>query len=99
QALRDVAAWVEKGIPPPPSTSYKYVDGQIEIPPTAAARRGIQPVVTLTANGGARADVKVGQPVTFTGVVEAPPKTGRVVEARWDFEGAGDYPVAGRVTH
>ncbi len=32
QALRDVSAWVEKGVPPPPSTSYKVVDGQIVVP-------------------------------------------------------------------
>jgi hypothetical protein len=97
QALRDMAAWVEKGTPPPPTTSYKVVDSQIILPPTAAARHGIQPVVTLTANGGARADVKVGEPVTFAGVVEAPPNTGQVVRAEWDFEGRGDYPVKGQV--
>jgi hypothetical protein len=93
QALRDLSAWVEKGVPPPPSTSYKVVDGQVEVPPTAAERKGIQPVVTLIANGGARADVAVGQPVTFAGVIETPPNTGKVVGAEWDFEGSGDYPV------
>jgi hypothetical protein len=100
QALRDVAAWAEKGVPPPASTSYKMVDdAQVWVPPTAAERKGVQPVVALKANGAARADVKVGEQVTFVGTVEVPPDTGKVVDARWDFEGSGDYPVAGAVRH
>ena len=66
QALRDLSAWVEKAWRPPASTSYQVVDGQVLVPPTAEERQGIQPVVTLTANGGERADVTVGEPVTFT---------------------------------
>jgi hypothetical protein len=97
QALRDLAAWVEKGIPPPASTSYRIVGGQVEVPPTAAERKGVQPVIILTVNGGTRVEVAVGQSVTFSGVVEVPPGTGKVVEAEWDFEGAGTYPVAGEI--
>jgi hypothetical protein len=92
QALRDLAAWVERGIAPPPSTNYALVDGQIEVPPTAADRRGIQPVVTLTANGNARADVAVGEVVEFSALVEVPVGAGTVVAGEWDFEGAGDFP-------
>ena len=94
QALRDLADWVEKGIAPPPSSSYEVLDGQVAVPPTAGARRGIQPVVTLTANGGARADVAVGEAVEFWGTAEVPPGAGTIVAAEWDFEGGGDYPVA-----
>ena len=36
QALRDVAAWAERGIAPPESTSYKMDDAQVVVPPTAA---------------------------------------------------------------
>ena len=93
QALRDVAAWAERGIAPPPSTNYTWVDGEIELPATAAARRGIQPVVQLSANEGARADVTVGEPVAFAAVVEVPPGAGTIVAAEWDFEGHGDFPV------
>lgn len=93
QALRDVSAWVEKGVAPPASTTYKVVDGQVEVPPTAAERKGIQPVVTLTVNGGERADVKVGKKVKFSAVIETPPNAGLVVGVEWDFEGAGDYPI------
>jgi hypothetical protein len=93
QALRDLSQWVEKGVPPPPSTSYKVVDGQIVVPATAAERHGIQAVVSLTANGGTRAEVPVGKRVKFSASVELPPNTGKVVAAEWDFEGQGTFPV------
>jgi hypothetical protein len=93
QALRDLSAWVEKGTPPPEGTSYKVVDGQVLVAPTARERKGAQPVVSVQANGGARADVSVGQAVTFEGEIDVPPNTGVVVKAEWDFEGGGDYPV------
>jgi hypothetical protein len=94
QALRDVSAWVEKGVKPPPSTNYKMVDSQVEVPKTAAKREGIQPVVHLSANRRERADVAVGMPVTFTAVVEVPFNGDKVVGAEWDFEGRGNYPVS-----
>jgi hypothetical protein len=94
QALRDVSAWVEKGVEPPANTNYKVVDAQLEVPSRAAERKGIQPVVDLKVNGGVRAEVAVGQPVTFTATIEAPPNTGKVVAAEWNFEGSGGY-VAG----
>ena len=69
------------------------VDGQVQVPAAARERKGIQPVVAVQANGGARANVAVGQNVTFSAVVEAPSNAGVIVKAEWDFEGAGDYPV------
>lgn len=97
QALRDIAAWVEKGVEPSPSTGYRVVDGQVTVAPTAAARHGLQPVVALTANGGVRAEVKVGQPVTLRGTIEVPPRTGSVIAAEWDFDGKGTYPQQAQV--
>src|SRR5438094_680664 len=97
QALRDLAAWVEKGTPPPASTSYRIVQGQVVVPATAAQRRGIQPVVTLAANGAARAEVSAGRPVTFTGKIEVPPGTGKIIAAQWDFLGAGTFPVSAAI--
>jgi PKD domain len=94
QALRDVSAWVEKGVPPAPSTNYKMVDDQVVLPPTAAERRGIQPVVKLTADGGVTAQAATGQPVTLTATIEVPPGTGKVVNAEWDFNGTGDFQSA-----
>ena len=91
QALRDVAVWAEDGTAPPEETSYRVEDGQIVVPPTAAERGGVQPVVSLTADGGARADVAVGQPVELVGTIEVPPGAGVVVSAEWDYEGTGAY--------
>lgn len=56
------------------------------MPPTAAEREGIQPVVTLRANGAIRAEVDVGQAVEFTADIEVPSGAGLVVSAEWDFE-------------
>jgi len=91
QALRDVAAWVEKGVAPPASTTYRIDDGQVVVPPTAAERRGIQPVVALRVKGGERIEVSVGQPVHLSGTITVPPGAGTVVAAEWDLEGAGAY--------
>lgn len=90
QALLDLSAWVEKGIEPAPTTRYTIVDGQVIIPATADERGGIQPVVSVLANGGKRAVVKVGQPVTFTAEVAVPKTRGKVVTAVWNFEGLPD---------
>jgi hypothetical protein len=96
QALRDLSAWVEQGIVPPATTAYEIMDGQVMVPPTAADRKGIQPVVMLQVNGGARAEVAVGEPVKFSAVIEVPPGAGTVMNAAWDFEGEGDFPVVER---
>ena len=55
QALRDVAAWVEHGIAPPPSTEFEVdrrPDRQSARPP--GDRRGIQPVATSPRTARAR---------------------------------------------
>ena len=93
QALRDISAWVEKGIVPPANTEYRIDDGQVIVPSTAVARRGIQPVASVMANGAVKAVVKAGEPVRFTATAEVPPGTGKIVSAEWDFDGAGKYPV------
>jgi len=98
QALRDVSAWVEKGVEPPASTDYKVVDGQVEVPEHAARRRGIQPVVHLAANGAARAEVKPGETVRLEAVIELPEGTGKVVSAAWDLDGRGDFPLPGKLS-
>jgi hypothetical protein len=93
QALRDLAAWVEHDLAPPPSTEYRVVDGQVVVPSAAAARKGIQPVVVATANGAERAEVAVGETVEFEACIGTPPGTGTVVAAQWDFEAAGEFSV------
>lgn len=93
QALRDLAAWVEKGQSPPQSTSYKMVDGQVVVPPTAAERMGIQPVINVEANGQVRAEVTVGEPVTLTARIELPKQAGSLIFAEWDLDGSGSFGV------
>ena len=97
QALRDLSAWVEKGIAPPESTSYRIEDGQVIAAPTAEARKGVQPVVALNVNGGERAEIAAGQSVRFTATVAVPPGAGPVIAAQWDFEGAGSFATSAAV--
>lgn len=99
QALRDVAAWAERGVAPPRSSRYEVDDSQVAVPASAGARRGIQPVVDLTVAGAGadadRVDVAAGQSVTFRARITVPPHAGRVVAAEWDLAGTGSFtPVA-----
>jgi hypothetical protein len=94
QALRDLSRWVEEGVAPPPTTSYKVVDGQVTVPADAARRRGIQPVVSLTVDGDVRADVALGHVITLRATAEVPEGAGVIVTVEWDFDGAGSFPIA-----
>jgi hypothetical protein len=93
-ALDAMVAWVEEGVIPPPSTSYSYDadDKRLRLAPIAAQRGGIQPVVSVTANGGPRAEVRLGEEVRFDVVAETPPAAGSIVEVAWDYDGAGKWP-------
>jgi hypothetical protein len=93
QALRDVSAWVEHGLAPPLSTEFELVDGQVRVPATASARRGVQAVVDLTANGSDCAEVGVGEPVRYSARIEVPPGAGTIVGAEWDFDGSAEFPL------
>lgn len=92
QSLVDLIAWVEDDIEPM-GTNFELRDGRIVLPDSAAARGGIQPLVTVTANGSGRAEVGVGEPVTLRAEAEVPPGAGTVVSVRWDLDGSGSYPV------
>jgi hypothetical protein len=91
QALLDLSAWVEKGVAPAATTNYRIEDGQVVIPAVADERKGIQPVVSATANGGKRADIAAGRTVTFGVTVEIPQGQGQLVKAEWDFDGSKTY--------
>jgi hypothetical protein len=93
QALLDLSDWVEKGIAPAATTNYKIVDGQVVIPKAAIDRNGVQPVINLLVTGKKRADVKVGETVTFTAIVAQPAKKGKIVSAAWHFEGSTEVAV------
>ncbi|MEU1980361.1 PKD domain-containing protein [Nocardia sp. NPDC019395] len=91
QALRELSAWVETGRPPAAATRYIVEDGQVHVPAGAAERLGVQPVVTLTADGTDRAEIAAGQPVTLKAVAETPPGAGLIVSLAWDFDGSGEF--------
>jgi PKD domain len=104
QALLDLDAWVSQGVQPPASSNYSInSDDQVQLPATPAQRRGVQPVVTLSAKGhgapGESIDVAAGQPVTFSVKAQVPPGTGKIVEVQWDFLGADSYPVSSQLSH
>ncbi len=91
QTMLDLAAWVEKGVEPPKQSQYTLDGAQVVLKASAAERAGIQPLVRLEAGGGARAEVKTGDQVSFTGYIDVPPNTGTIVQVEWDFLGTGDF--------
>jgi hypothetical protein len=93
QCLLDLAAWVEDGVDLTES-AFEYKDGKVTLPPTAAERGGIQPVVRVTANGSARTEVKAGEAVQLDVHTEVPAGAGSIIAVRWDFDGSGTYPFA-----
>lgn len=94
QALRDVSAWVERGIVPPASTSYTVVDGQVMVPASADERRGVQPVVHLSVDGDSRADVEAGAEVVLRAEIDVPTRAGKVVGVEWDLDGSGTFATS-----
>ena len=90
QALRELVSWVEDDVPATSNTTFFFTDdGGLVLGRTAEERGGVQPVVWATANGGVRADVKVGDSVRFEGGATQPPGHGSLVWGYWDFEGTG----------
>lgn len=93
QALVDLAAWVEKGIEPLPSSNYSVNVGQMVFPETAKERGGLQPTVDLLANGQKCAKVKPGELVEFTAEAEVPDGAGKITGAWWSFYGQQGFPA------
>jgi hypothetical protein len=92
QALRDVIAWVEDGVEPPARSEYEYSpSGAVRLPDDAAARRGIQPVPSITIGRSSVATARPGQAVNLDLTVEVPPGTGSIVEVEWDVTGDGKW--------
>lgn len=92
QALRDLSAWVEKGVPPARSTRYSVTnDTQIGVRSNDVNRGGIQPTVELTSRGSTRVTAIAGRTVDFSALAKVPPGLGKVVRVEWDFLGTGNY--------
>lgn len=96
QSLMDLCDWVEKGIYPA-ATQYEFADGRVTLPALARERGGIQPVITVTANGSDKAQIRCGDPVTLTVHAEVPPNAGTIIDIEWDFDGKGEFPEHGDV--
>ncbi len=92
QALLDLSVWVENGIVPADSTVYRVEEGQVILAQTAQERRGIQPVVELTANGGKKAIAKTGELVCFSADIGVPPGAGIATKIEWSFDGEDYHP-------
>lgn len=91
QALRDLSSWVEKGIAPPPNTTYNIVDGQVVTPELASNRKGIQATILASANGSKHTTAKTQDVIQISAEVEIPINTGDLVYAAWDFYGLGEF--------
>jgi len=102
QALLDVSDWVERGIEPRQSSVYEMEGGCVHIAPTAEERKGMQPVISLFANGETCAHVKVGEEVMLKAEAQVPEGAGSVTEIQFSFsdpmfgtyarrETSGDY--------
>lgn len=91
QALRDLSAWVEKGISPPRSTEYTISKdtNQVLVPQNPSTRFGIQPVVELTAHSPE--NLAVDTRVIFDAHIEVPPNAGSIISTEWDLQGTGDF--------
>jgi hypothetical protein len=90
QSLVDLCDWAERGIVPS-STKYAFADGKVTLPPGAAERRGIQPVVSVKANGSSRAEVAAGTSVTLEVDAAAPPGAGTIIAVEWSPDGSDRF--------
>jgi len=70
---------------PPATTGYKLEESQIHLAGSVSERKGIQPAVTMSANGSSCARVKAGEPVYFEVRVEVPEGAGMVTAVDYDF--------------
>jgi hypothetical protein len=91
QHLRDLMAWVENNVNPPTPTNYTVVEGQVEVPSSASARKGIQPVVELLVDDSKRTQVAPGEYKEFHVNVQVPDGIGQIVALEWDPLGTGEY--------
>ena len=88
-AFQIMTNWIENGVEPPEETVVSVSPGTIVFPPTAAERKGLQPVVNATANGLRKIVVPVGSTVQLDGVAGSP--IGNIAKYEWDFEGNNSY--------
>lgn len=91
QHLRDMVVWVEKNVNPPTPTNYTVVEGQVEIPLSASACKGTQPVIELFVDGSQRTKVAPEEKKEFHAKVQVPNGVSQIVALEWDSLGIGEY--------
>ena len=96
QALLDLAAWVEEGVAPAPSSGYRMNGGQVVMAESAVERKGIQAIVRMTADGGERAVVRPGQTVALRAEVSWPEGAGEIEQVLWDFNASNAFLPGGK---
>lgn len=104
QALLDLSDWVERGVEPPPTTSYTMDGGQVILPVSACERGGVQPTVTLSATGTAqeksengKITIKAGEKVSFLASIELTKDMGDLESATWDFTASDAFLPYGAI--
>lgn len=103
QAIRDVIAWVEHDIRPPQSNYRRTPSNAIELA-AGTDRGGLQPVVSLHANGAERAEIAAGEDVELALAAAAPAGAGSITRIEIDAEGRGEWvawdaPIPPHSTH
>ena len=96
QMVLDLAAWAEQGVKPKPSSVYS-IDSMTQVvqPTDAVNRKGLQPVINLSASngvtpGGDRVDITgVLQPAYLSATIQMPPTTGEIFKFSWTIERQG----------
>ncbi|SPJ78330.1 uncharacterized protein FTOL_06719 [Fusarium torulosum] len=91
QHLRDMVAWVENNVDPPPPTEYSVEKGQVNNSPSAEARKGIQPVVELFVDESKVTRAAPGEKQEFRVKAQVPGGIGYIVALEWDPLGVGEY--------
>ncbi|TKX19761.1 hypothetical protein C1H76_7959 [Elsinoe australis] len=91
QAVKDLAAWVERGVEPPASSGYEIREGQVVLDDDVSARGGIQPAVRLEVDGRQKVETSTGMTVNFSVSAEVPNSVGKIVRLEWDFRGTGEF--------
>lgn len=91
QGLLDLAEWTEGRNLPADTTGYRLENNQVILSEDMEERGGLQPGIKLLANHTLCAEVKAGEGVKFTTIIEIPERAGDFVSVEFDYEGTGDY--------
>ena len=87
QGLLELSAWAEGKGEPAEESHYDLADSQISLKATADERGGLQPLVSLRADGKYAVRVKAGESVTFHADIALPAGAGNLEDIEWNLMG------------